>query len=108
MYLSTSTKYKYQVQVLYLTPTLLQAANIQGARGKTMRSVLRARNDKQPTSTLWPHLYSNECNLVACIVFLLDVYSILCGHRLFVCLFDVKSLDKARQLLLGNYHRYLV
>ena len=26
---------------------------------------------------------------------------------LFVCLFDVKSLDKARQLLLGNYHRCL-
>ena len=28
--------------------------------------------------------------------------------QFFVCLFDVKSLDKARQLLLGNYHRYLV
>ena len=28
-------------------------------------------------------------------------------NHLFVCLFGVKSLDKARQLLLRNYHRYL-
>ena len=27
--------------------------------------------------------------------------------QMLVCLFDVKSLDKARQLLLGNYHGYL-
>ena len=30
-----------------------------------------------------------------------------CRGGLFVCLFDVKSLDKARQLLLRSYHRYL-
>ena len=39
-------------------------ANIKGARGKTRLSVLHTRNDKQPTPTTWPHLYSqsDECN----------------------------------------------
>ena len=42
------------------------------------------------------------------LVFLLfsDLLFLLCLFSS-VCLFDVKGLDKARQLLLGNYHRYL-